>query len=160
MIIYFLIMSFLLDGIMFSLLQPAVSLFCLMSLIIIYPYHKTSKEIYIYALILGILYDIAYTNSLFLNTLLFVGSVYLINKIFKTFTSNLLNTFIVSTLFIILYRLTVFGIYLVLNIAGWNFQNIIKSFANSLIINYIFIIISYGILSFISHKFMKKRKIN
>ena len=72
MIYIILILSFLLDGILFSLFSfntPISPLFSLLSILIIYPYCDTNKKSYfICPALLGVLYDIAYSNSLFLNT--------------------------------------------------------------------------------------------
>lgn len=160
MIVLVLIISFLLDGIIFSLTSindVIAPLFSLLALIITYPYYRNkSKKIYLSAAIVGMLYDIVYTNSLFLNTLVFIGLMYLVDKMYKTLTNNFVNTFIVSTVVICLYRILIYLCFFVLGIIDWNITEVIMSIANSLIINYIYIIIFY----FAMYAISKKLRIN
>ena len=159
MIVAILIISFLLDGIMFSLANQALPLFSLMSLILTYAYHQDNSKMYWCAIILGMFYDIVYTNSLFLNTLLFTGIIYLVNKIFRLITNNFLNTFWVTFLTIILYRTTIYGFYCILDLAVWSFKDLSNCILMSIIINGIYLVIAYILIKWCAKKLRIKRKI-
>lgn len=163
MIILFFIISFLLDGIVFSLSSlnsVAFPLFSLLSLLIAYPYYSRNiKNFYMSAILIGIVYDIVYTNSLFLNTLLFLVMAYIINLMFKYLTNNFLNTFLISTIIICLYRLFNYLFYIVIGVINWNLNDLIMSISFSLIINYIYIALFYFLLYIFSKKRGIKRKI-
>lgn len=161
MIVVFFIISFLLDGIIFSLSSinsVAAPLFSMLCLVIAYPYCSDNlKKLYISSIVIGIFYDIVYTNSLFLNTLLYVGVVYLIDKIFRTFTNNIVNTCLVSALVVCLYRFITYSFYWVIGIINWDIMDIISSLSHSIIINFVYILIFYYILLFISKKLKIRR---
>ena len=88
--------SFILDGICSNYF---VTIFTILTLIFIYD----NDNKYIYTLIAGILYDVIYTDTLFLNTFVFFFLTFLIEKIFKYIRYNLINVILVSILLIVLY---------------------------------------------------------
>ena len=141
MITIVLIVSFLLDGIIFSLssINSSIApLFSLLSLVLVYPYYCHDKrKMFICAIVMGILYDIVYTNSLFLNTLIFLGIIYLVDKIHKVLTNSLFNTFLVSNIVICIYRVVIYLFYLSLKMIDSSAVNLLDSITHSLIINYI-----------------------
>lgn len=163
MIIIFLIISFLLDGIIFSLTSingVVEPLFSLLALIILYPYYCCDKrKMYICATVVGILYDIVYTNTLFLNTIVFVGIMYLVDRIYKVLTNNFFNTFIVSTIIICLYRVVIYIFFFILGVVDLEPADIISSVSHSLFINYIYITIFYFTLYGIAKKLQIKRRV-
>ena len=163
MIYLILIVSFLLDGILFSLFSftnPVSPLFSLLSLLIIYPYCDTNKKsYYMYPIVMGILYDITYSNSLFLNTLLFTGFSYILIRIFKLFTINFVNVLVIGTISIIIYRVVAFAFMYMIGIIDFNVETLIESISYSFISNYIYLIILYFTVSLIASK-LKVKKYN
>lgn len=161
MIYLVLIISFLLDGILFSLFSfttPVSPLFTLLSLLIIYPYCDINKKnYYIYPIILGILYDITYSNSLFLNTLIFIGFSHILTKIFKLFTINFINVLVIGTISIIVYRLIVCLFMHTIGVMNLNIETLIESISYSFISNYIYIIFFYLTTTLISSKLKIKK---
>lgn len=161
MIYIVLILSFLIDGILFSLFSftsPISPLFTLLSLIIIYPYCDTNnKKYYIYPIVLGVLYDITYSNSLFLNTLIFIGYSYLLTKVFRVFTINYINFLIVSFLSIIGYRIVTFVFMHIIGVMRFNVEILIDSISHSIISNFIYITIFYVIITLVSNKLNIKK---
>jgi len=153
MIILFLIASFFLDGIIFSLSSinsTVAPLFTVLSLVLAYPYYYNNRKImYISVIVVGVLYDIVYTNTLFLNTLIFIVFLYFIEKIFKYLTNNILNAFIISTFIICFYHLIVYVFFLIIGVVEWDIMNLIDRILPSLIINYIYIIVFYFVFYFI-----------
>ena len=163
MIYLILIVSFLLDGILFSLFSftnPVSPLFSLLSLLIIYPYCDTNKKsYYMYPIVMGILYDITYSNSLFLNTLIFTGFSYILIRIFKLFTINFVNVLVIGTISIIIYRVVAFAFMYMIGIIDFNVETLIESISYSFISNYIYLIILYFTVSLIASK-LKVKKYN
>ena len=162
MIYLVLILSFLLDGIIFSLFSftdPISPLFTMLSLLIIYPYSDTTKKVYyVCPLVLGILYDIAYGNSLFLNTLIFLGYSYLLVKIFKIFTINFINVLIISNLSIVLYRTIICLFMHIIGIMEFNIGVLMDSITHSIISNFVYITTFYVSVTFLSSKFKIKKR--
>ena len=77
--IIYVIISFLLDGIIsnivpFNLVDPSYfkTIYSLISLVIIYNYFDNKKKYLSILVILGILFDIVYTNTFILNIIVFL----------------------------------------------------------------------------------------
>ena len=136
--------SFILDGICSNYFA---TIFTILTLIFIYD--KDNK--YIYTLIVGILYDVIYTDTLFLNTFVFFFLTFLIEKIFKYIRYNLINVILVSILLIVLYRVI---IYVLLCTIGYIYFDILKLLYSILITlpNIIFSIILYLVLNLTNNK--------
>lgn len=161
MITVVIILSFLFDGIFSnlitnnSLLVPFFSLVCLL---ILYPYFNSNNgRFVIISGIVGLFYDIIYTDSIFVNTFIFIIISIFIIRMSEYANYNLLNLCVLTIISICLYRVLS---YLLLCIVGYlNFNEIIlmKGICNSLIINIIYCIILYFITDYIGRKF-KLRK--
>lgn len=138
------ILSFLFDGI-FSLLfnnnSMFLTLFSLMCLIVIYPYLKKSNYIFYIAAIIGIFFDIVYTQTLFLNTIIFFLLSFLIYFYYKYLPYNIVNTLILSLIMIVLYRLITYIFFIIFNDNMFNIHALLKSIYNSIISNFIYIIL-------------------
>ncbi len=125
--------SLILDGIFSKWINP---LFTPLTLI----FHYKNK--YLYTLLAGFIYDIVYTDTLFLNTTIFILLLYLIEFIFKRITFNFLNVILISILVIILYRISIFLILITINYIKFDLFNLLYSILYSLI-NVIYVIILY-----------------
>ena len=110
------------------------SLFTLLSLLLTYN-KRNRKRLIIISIILGLLYDIIYTNTLFINTIIFLLSIYLIEIIYKK--NNYINTIISSLIIIIYYRLTQ---YIIMNIIyKYSIFILLKNIIISILINMIYV---------------------
>lgn len=154
------IISFILDNLISnfinhnSLFYP---LFTMLSLIIIYPkFNKKDNKYYIYSFILGLIYDITVSDTLFLNAFIFLLLSYILNYIFKKIPYNYLSILIISILTIIYYRLVTYLTLILLNYLNINILILLKSIYSSLILNIIYI----SILSNKKLIFKKKNHIN
>ena len=136
------IISIILDLINYSFININslfISLFSIESLIFI----KNKK--YLKAFILGIIFDLLFTNYYLLNGFIFLFLEYIIIKYYKYFKYNLINNIILSIILILIYNIILF---IVLNVTKLNLNSfieflfIIKHF---FIINIIYVLI----LSFI-----------
>lgn len=145
MIYIVLLFSFYLDGIL-SYINIA-SLTTLLSLIIIYPYlinHK--KKYFIICFIVGLLYDIAYTNTFLLNASIFLLLGYLIS------TNIVNNTIITSITIITIYRILTFLLLVFINYLEFNINILFNSIIYSLPFNIIYFFLIYKIFRGIYRK--------
>ena len=157
------IFSFIFDGI-FSLLVEKdsllLSLFSLSSLIVIYP-HLTKKHKLIYfALSLGFCYDIIYTQTPLLSTILFVILGLIILLYFRFIPHNIISSLISTTIVIFLYRIFSYSCVILINDYKFSWDEVYKSFYSSLISNLIYIVIFYNILKIYYGKKSKKKAYN
>ncbi len=151
MIIVILILSFYLDGLL-SNLNYIFPLCTLISLIIIYPYlYNMKRDYYIISFIIGLIYDISYTDTLFLNAFIFLFVGFLLVKINLIITNNIFNVTLISLFIIIIYRVVVFLILVFINYISFDIQNLIYSIIFSLH-NILYGVILYKITDLISKK--------
>lgn len=151
------ILSFYLDSISSNLLcfsNLFYPLFSLLSLVIVYRYYKKRylKKYYITSLILGLFYDLVYTNTLFLNTIIFFLLAILIHLLYDLLTNNFYNTILISLFLIICYRLFT---YLILLFTGYITLHIEVFFASiycSILVNLIYLVLFYLGTKIISKK--------
>lgn len=135
------IISFLLDGVISNYLNFN-SLFTLLIIIFIYK----NKNSYLYVLVFGFLFDIVYTDTLFLNTIIFYFCLLITNKIFKYLKYNFINVVFVSILLIIIYRTLIYLELCVIEYIEFDYIVLLNSYLYSLL-NVIFVIIIYLIKS-------------
>ena len=161
MITAIIILSFILEGLFSNLISHnslLMPLFSLISLLVLWPYFNcNNKRFIIVSIIVGLFYDIIYTDSIFVNTFMFLLLSIFIIKINEYVNYNLLNMCLLSIVSICLYRILS---YLLLCMVGYlNFDEIIliRGIYRSLIINIIYSIILYFSTNYIGKKF-KLRK--
>ena len=158
--IVIMIISLLFDGLLTNYLPYLVNdlsyftpLLTLISIFIIYPlYRKQEKKYFISIFVLGLVYDLFYTNLLFFNAVLFVFIGLIIRFIVKNFELSYIKIIIYIILIVISYELLTalfLGIY---NIVPISIDNLIYKIIHSLILNII-----YGELLFIIMKLLPKR---
>ena len=158
--IIIMIISLLFDGLLTNYLPYLVNdlsyftpLLTLISIFIIYPlYRKQEKKYFISIFVLGLVYDLFYTNLLFFNAVLFVFIGFIIRFIVKNFELSYIKIIIYIILIVISYELLTalfLGIY---NIVPISIDNLIYKIIHSLILNII-----YGELLFIIMKLLPKR---
>ncbi len=161
MIVLIFLISFLLDGILLSSIDIntiCYPLFTLSSLIISYSIFMNEKRKYlIVSGILGFFYDVCYANTLFFHFLFFIGIAYLIPIIFDRLSINVMNSYLVGILTIILYRIFLCLFFVVFGFSNWNIEIFYKSILSSIIINSIYLVLFYFIVKKI-RKNLKKKK--
>lgn len=158
-----LIFSFLLDGILSNFLPFMTSdlsiftpLLTVTSLVIIYPfYKKNNKKFLITAFILGIIYDLFYTNLLLLNGFIFLvlgEIIILLNKEFgDSHLKNILHIFII----IVLYELLTSIIIVIFNLVPISIDKVLYKISHSLLLNLIYGELFYIVLKLIPKKYLK-----
>ena len=144
MIYLILLISFFLDGIVSFVFNNNIlfnSLFSLMSLIIVFKYYKRREDLkyLINVSIVGLLMDIIYTDTLFLNAGIYLIVGIVVIKYYKFFTYNLLNSIILGFIIISLYRLLSFLVLSNMGVISVDFYKLIESIYSSLFLNLIYI---------------------
>lgn len=143
--------SFLLDMILSSYLKYTSvfkPLFVISNLLFL----DYKKQNTICVLICGILYDIAYTSTFPLNTLLFFGIYFILNK-FNLKDKNIFLYLVLNTIIIIIYRFISLTIFSFFNVTSFNYIILFKEIYSSIILNLIYTCILY----FIYKKSFKSR---
>lgn len=98
------------------------------------------------SLFIGILYDITFTNTLYLNGLLFFLFTYLLYFTNLKKCSQFFLLFFINILITILYDITTYAILLFLHYHSFSFYVLIKVLLESIISNTIYFLILYGIM--------------
>ena len=157
-----LILSFFLDSFVSNLVPLNTNyftpLFSLVSIILIYPYFNKNTNHYLVAVgILGLAYDIFYTDTLVLNLTIFLALGLLIKYVYSIFTINIVNSIIWLLVIIILYRTVT---YVILFLAGYlslDLMSLLKSIYSSLILNVTYCLLGYYFLDYFSYIFRIKK---
>ena len=161
MIVAVLLISFILEGIVSNLVPTSslfIPLFSIVSLLVTYPLFNENKIKYlIYSGTLGLLYDLVYTNTPFINTFTFVITALIITFICKFITLNKLNLVLII-LFILLFNQTIN--YLLLCLFRYHIFNnatLLEGLYSSLILNVVYSYILYVVIEIINKKRKYKR---
>ena len=154
--IIYLVISFLLEGIMSNIFPSTLSnisyfttIYIIISFAIIYPYFDNDKKFFILIFIFGILFDILYTSTSFVNTFIFIIIGIVIKILYNILPGNVFMTNIISYVGIIIYHILSF---IILMITGYGDYSIILLF--NIIIHSIFMTIIYTSISYFIMKFM------
>lgn len=157
MIVAILLISFALEG-MISNLIPLnsifVPLFSIVSLVVTYPLFNGDKNKFlIYSGVFGLLYDIVYTNTVFVNTFTFVLTSLIIILIYNYITVNKINFSLINILVILFYQSVSYLLLCLVNYTIFNENTFFKGLYSSLILNIIYGIILYIITLFLAKKY-------
>ena len=158
-----LIVSILLDGVLTNFLPYLVNdlsiftpLLTVVSIFIIYPLNrKKETKFFILIFIVGIIYDLLYTNLLFLNGLLFVLIALLSKVIYKNFEISYLKIIIYTILIIIVYESVYAGILFIYRVVPITFYKLIYKISHTLILNVIYTEILYLIINKLPKKYKR-----
>lgn len=157
MIPVILIISFFFEGV-FSSIVPSHTifspLFTLMAIILVYPYfNKRNSSYYKVCFVVGLFYDLIYTDTIVFNAFLFVLMGIIIVKLNDLLANNYLNSGLMAIIIIVLYRLITYLFLVLTGNINFSFMILFKSIYESLLANVIYIMIMYGITDYISRKF-------
>lgn len=151
------IISFFLDSILTNLIpidSILLPLFSLISLIIIYPYfHKEENSYLTFSFLLGLVYDIVYTDTIFLNAFIFLLIGFCIKLINQYISNNVFNVSIMSLLVVTIYRIITYFVLVIINYLKYDFNDLLVSIYSSLIFNVFYGILLYLITDFVSKKY-------
>ena len=157
------VLSLILDGILTNYLpfmESDLSLFTPLltttSLVLIYPlFYKQQKKYLIIVFILGIIYDLFYTNLLFFNGLIFLFLGFLIIKIYQLFGSGYIKVIVTIFFIIIIYELLNVSIFMLFNLVPITLDKVIYKISHSILLNLIYGELIYIILNLIPKKYSK-----
>ena len=161
MISIILIFSLLLES-AFSNIVPLnslfIPLFVITSLTIVYPYFKKNKFNFILVcMIMGLVYDIVFSNSSFVNVIAFslIGGILMIcyNYVkYNIYTANIINLIV-----LISYRIITYIILLSINYITFNNKILLSGIYSSILMNVIYGIILFYITDVLSRIFNRTR---
>ena len=161
--IIILIISIILDGLLTNFLPFLVNdlsiftpLLTLVSIFIIYPfYRKHEKKYFITIFIVGIIYDLLYTNLLFFNGILFL-IIGLISKfINKNYELTSLRLIIYVIIIIFFYESLTGLILFIFRLVPVTIYKVFYKILHSLLLNIIYSEILYLIIKLIPDKYKK-----
>lgn len=158
-----LIISFILDGLLTNFLPYLVNdlslftpLLTLVSIFMIYPFYRKKETKYFNILfILGILYDLFYTNLLFFNSILFITIGIITKYIYKNFEINYLKLIIYIILIITIYETLTGIIILIFDLVPITLERLIYKITHSILLNVIYSEIIYLIIKKLPKKYKK-----
>lgn len=161
--IIIILVSLLLDGILTNYLPYLVNdlslftpLFTLVSISLLYPYYrKKEKEFFIMIFITGIIYDLFYTNLLFIDGLLFLLIAYISKFIYRNYELNYFRLIIYIILMVIIYESSLALIILIFNLVPVTISKLLYKISHSIIINVIYGELIYLILNLLPKKYKK-----
>lgn len=114
---------------------------------LLYPLFKDKKTYIIISFIIGLIYDLLFTNLLFFNGVLFLSISFLTLLIHKYLKVNIFLNILYVLLIIIFYELISILIYVIYGVISITFSDIIYRITHVIIINIIYGTIMYMITS-------------
>lgn len=122
-------------------------LFTLLSFVLTYPYfRKYGSSFFRTCLIIGVLYDIAYTDSIFVHAFLFCILGFFIPFLYHFFDKNFWTLLLMSLIVIIVYQMLHYGLFLLSGKVILSISIFTNSILYSVISNIIYVLILYGML--------------
>ncbi len=152
--ILIIISSFILDIILSNVLpfmkgdlSIFTSLFVPITIYLIYPFYKNQElKYYIESFIIGIIYDLIFTNLLFFDGVIFLIISLVSVKIYKNFIVDKYKNIMYVFLIIILYEFLVASIFLIFNLVPICFYDFIYKISHTLLINVVYGFLLYEII--------------
>ena len=145
MTIILIVSSILLDGVLSTYITTTsffLPLLTLTSLYLVYPYYKKREKIYKGLLILsGIVYDLLYTNLLFLHAIVFFLIGILIQHIYKNYQQNIVTKIIYLIVLIVVYESMLSLVFWIFKTTIVTIAKVLYKITHSLIINVIYVIL-------------------
>lgn len=148
--IILIILSLLLDGYLSTIISSSSYFLPLLTLTTIYLiYPKYSKKIRSYKLIViivGLIYDLLYTNLLLFHAVIFYILSLLIIHIYKNYSQTKLTTILSLIILIVVYELLVASIFFIFRVSTITFIKLITKIFKSLLLNIIYALVLTPIL--------------
>lgn len=155
LLILFIVISFLLDGLLsviipFDTLYLFKTFFSLVSIVVLFPYLEYNNKLYfLIVFVLGLFFDIVYTNTIMLNAILFLFFSYVTRYLYTLLRNNLLNGIVISSIIIFFYNLLTYTILVVIGISTYPFIMFLYQFIFIDIINILYFIVAYQLIKLI-----------
>ena len=161
MIYILLILSFIFESIITNIVHInsfLIPLFLLTSLVILYPYFRGNKlNFIITCIICGLIYDISFSDSAFINMICFGLSGLFIILCYSYFKYSIYSISLINISNIILYRIITYLLLVVIDYIRFNINILFAGIYKSLIINIVYGIIIYLLADVLAKLFNIKR---
>ena len=145
-----LIVALFLDGflsIVIPLNYPFLPLITVTTIYMIYPiFKKKQKNYFLITFIVGLLYDLLYTNHLLFNAIIFTTIAYVTKYFYKTYQQTKITKIIYLIMIIILYEVITALILFVFQITSITIARIIYKILYSILLNIIYAVILNNLL--------------
>ena len=136
-----------------SIFTPMLTI---VSIFIIYPlYRKQEKKYFTILFIVGIIYDLLYTNLLFYDSIIFMFLGLIIRKIYKDFTVEHIKLSIHIIILIVIYELLFSFFIIVFNLVPLTLTKVVYKITHSLLLNVIYGELLYTIINKLPNKYKK-----
>ena len=150
----YVIISFLLDSIIsnlipFNLIDPSwfKTIYSIISLVILYNYFDNQKKYLSIVIILGIFFDIVYTNTFILNVIVFLIIYLILSRLDYVITTNIFTINLKSIVCISLYHILTYIILLLSNYNNYSIKLLGLILLRSIIMTIIYTSISYLLMN-------------
>ena len=159
--IIILIISILLDGILTNYLPFLVNdlsyftpLLTVVTIFILYPLNrKTENKFLLTIFVTGIIYDLLYTNLLFLNGLLFLIIIFISKYIYKNFEITWFKLIIYVIIIVSIYESMYAGILFIFRVVPITLNKLYYKITHTLLLNIIYTEILHLIIKFLPKKY-------
>ena len=152
--IIYVIISFILDGLVstilpFDLTNPSIlkTIYSIISLVIIYNYFDNKQKYLTILIVLGIFFDIVYTNTFILNIVVFILIYIFLSSIDYMMPTNIITINIKSILCVSLYHILTYLILLLANYNSYDLKLLGIILLRSITMTIIYTSISYLIMN-------------
>lgn len=112
-----------------------------------------NKKYYIICFIIGLIYDISYTNTGILNAFIFLLLGYIVSILNTYIKNNWISIIIISIIIIVLYRIITYFTLIFIDYFNFDMDTLINSIIYSLLFNILYILLMY----IITNKVKKRR---
>lgn len=128
-------------------------LFTVTSLVIIYPFFNNDNHSFLKsALALGLIYDIVFTNTLFLNMGMFLLVAMVVKRINIILSNNFFNVMLITVVIVTFYLSSTYFILYLIDYKNMNITYLFEMIFKSYLANIIYSLIVYLITDKISKK--------
>lgn len=161
--IIIIIVSMYLDGLLTNILPYLtndLSLFTpmltIVSLILIYPfYRKKEKQYFITIFVVGLIYDLLYTNLLFFDGLVFLLFGLIIRFIYNNLDVSHIKMSLYILFFIVFYEVIMTVFILIFDLVPITLQEVLYKISHSLLLNILYGELVLGIIRLLPQKYKR-----
>lgn len=132
------------------------TIYVLIALLTINPYFENKKKYFILLIIIGLIIDIAYTNTFGLNVCLFIVGYYFSKAFHFFFPYNWLTISISNLISIFIYHIISFLLLTILKYDTYTFSYLLKILKHSIIMTIAYSSILHILVNYIFKKFQLK----
>lgn len=151
--ITYVIISFLLDGLIsnllpFNLIDPSYfkTIYSIVSLVIIYNYFDNQKKYLSILIVLGLFFDIVYTNTFILNIVIFFAIYIVLSYLDYIIPTNIITVNLKSIACVFSYHILTYIILLLANYNNYQIKLLGLILLRSIIMTIIYTTISYIVI--------------